>query len=297
MLVPSLLEQVHVHLVTQYQLVAAVAYAYGRRVDLVAVTDVYAVEVTADEHRNRVCRTVRNSSVEHFLIVGVNQTARNIAAPRHAVGPYENGRMYSKKRISQLNIVSSGQIKRRIYLQFVCFAQFDERRSDMLGRHADIPRAVRIIQAEAYVEGASVDFRRREGRVARVLHVEFGTVEALAQQSQLHTGADHAAEQPVLVSVLQRKALVGEQSYLVVKQRNAHAVIVFQQIQRHVRPDVHRLGIVLEPGEAHGIRRGNVQLLLLANGPGVVIRLQVPIMAERHVVLRAGLRDGEQQQR
>lgn len=44
MFVTSLLEQVDVSLVAQYQLVTAVADAYARGVDLIAVAYVYAVE-------------------------------------------------------------------------------------------------------------------------------------------------------------------------------------------------------------------------------------------------------------
>ena len=166
----------------------------------------------------------------------------------------------------------------------------------MLSRQARVPRAARIIKAEAYVEGTSVDVRRHKGRVSGVFHIKLRAVEALAQEAQLHAGTQHSAEQAVLVGVLHGQALVGEQSYLVVEQRHAHAMVVFQEVKGHVRANVHRPRVVLESGEAQCVYRRHVQLLLLSDGAGVEIRFQVPVVAERHVILRAGPRDGEQQQ-
>ena len=75
MFVTSFLEQVDIHLVADYKLMAAVADAYARCVHLVAVAYVHTVEAAADEHRHGVCRAVRHAAVHYFLVVGVYQAA------------------------------------------------------------------------------------------------------------------------------------------------------------------------------------------------------------------------------
>ena len=87
----------------------------------------------------------------------------------------------------------------------------------MLGRSAGIPCAVCIIQSEAHIERVAADLRVGESRIAGVLKVKLCTVEALHEQSELHTHSHIAAKELMPVSILARYALVSEETYLVVK--------------------------------------------------------------------------------
>ena len=119
--------------------------------------------------------------------------------------------------------------------------------------------------------------------------VHLRAVKSLAQQPKLHARAYHAAEKAVLISILHGQTLVGEESYLVVEQRKAHSVVVLQEVKGHVRTHIHRPRIVLEAGKTHSVCSRDVEFLLLADSTRVEIRLQVPVVAERHVILGASL--------
>ena len=79
---------------------------------------------------------------------------------------------------------------------------------------------------------------------------------------------------------------MGEQSELVVHKLQSYAVIGLEEIQRHIRPDVHGARVVLESGKVYCVSRRNVELRLLAHGCGIERRLHVEVVAESHVVLR-----------
>ena len=85
MQVPAPLKQVQVCLVSHKQLVASVADVDGRRVDLVAVAEMDAVEVAAYQHCHGIRRTIPQSGVHHLLLMGVLQAARDISPPSHTV--------------------------------------------------------------------------------------------------------------------------------------------------------------------------------------------------------------------
>ena len=78
----------------------------------------------------------------------------------------------------------------------------------MRGRQSDIPVAVAVVQSGTEVQSVAVNLRRRQCRVARLARLCLRAVEALAEQSRVYAGAYRAAEQVVLVGVLQRDALV-----------------------------------------------------------------------------------------
>ena len=94
-LVLTFLIEVDIHLIAYEQLVAAVGGAYLRRVYLVAVAHMYAVEATADEHRERVVGAVAQASVEQLLVAVVYQPSCYVGTPVTLIGLDEGGHRYS----------------------------------------------------------------------------------------------------------------------------------------------------------------------------------------------------------
>ena len=94
MFVLSFLYQIEIHLIAYEQLVTAVAGAYRRCVELVAVAEHHSVEHASEHECHRVGGAVANASVHHFLVVGVYQPACDVGSPGNSVGAYERRRFY-----------------------------------------------------------------------------------------------------------------------------------------------------------------------------------------------------------
>ena len=143
-----------------------------------------------------------------------------------------------------------------------------------------------IVETEAEVEGATVDLRRAERRVAAVLKVEVGAVEALTKHAYLYAAAKNTAEELLLVGIHKGEALVLKQTYLVVEQADAQSVDGVLDTHGHVAGEVHGAGVVLVTREVEGVDTDDVQLRLLACRRRVVVGLQIPVVTERGIILR-----------
>ena len=272
---------------------AAVAGLDGRGVVFVAITDNGSVEAASQEKRYRVIRTVRESPVHHFLVVRVHEPACEVDPIRHHVGSHEHRWFYCKKRTSQSNIVSAREIIAWVYLQFVGLAQLYERRIQVQCRKTHIPRPVLVVESATDVETAAVRLRRRESIVIGLFQVGLASIKTLAEHPQLCSHGQSSAEEPEPVGILQAESLVSEQTNLVVHQLQAHPVVRFQEIQRHVGRRIHRLRVVFKAHKVHGISPHDVQLRLLSHRSRVERRLHVEIVSEVHIVLCASPHSGK----
>ena len=79
MLVPSFFLEINVCLVSDNQLVTAIARIDGRRVYLVAIAEVDAMEAAANHYCDRVGGTVGKSAVKHTLLMGVYQSSCDVS--------------------------------------------------------------------------------------------------------------------------------------------------------------------------------------------------------------------------
>ena len=93
-LVSSFLLQVYVGLIAHENLMAAVAWVYGRGVHLVAVADVYAMKAAANHCRDTVCRAARQSGIHLFVVMLVEHTGTNVAPPHMPVVTQQTMRRY-----------------------------------------------------------------------------------------------------------------------------------------------------------------------------------------------------------
>ena len=152
----SLLLKVEVHLVADEEFVAAVAGIDGGGIHLVGIAHHDAVYVSSDEHRHGVCGRISCSHVHHLLLMRIDEACGDVAAICHSVGAHKEGRLYCKKRTSQLNIASAGQIIGGVHLQLVGLAETDEGRIDVLCGDAGIPVAVGVIESDGEVERVAV---------------------------------------------------------------------------------------------------------------------------------------------
>ena len=94
MQVAALLQQIEVCLVSYDQFVAPVADVDGLCIDLVAVADVYPVEVTTHQDCHRICRTVGESCIHHLLLVGVLQAPRHVSPPGDTIRTSQHRGLY-----------------------------------------------------------------------------------------------------------------------------------------------------------------------------------------------------------
>ena len=80
MQIPALFLEVQVNLIADKQFVTTMTKTDSVGVHLITVTQMYAVEATADKGCNRICGTISNSSVQQFVLVLIDQSCRNISA-------------------------------------------------------------------------------------------------------------------------------------------------------------------------------------------------------------------------
>ena len=124
MFVPSFFLKVNIGLITDKQPMAAVFEGRCAGVHFITVADVDAVERTAYESCNGVCRAVGDTPVKHSFLVRLYHPGCKVGPTGRSVIPHESGDRYSKKRITQFYIVSTCQIIRTVDLQLIGFSQF-----------------------------------------------------------------------------------------------------------------------------------------------------------------------------
>ena len=167
MQVSAFLKEIDVCLVAHKELVAPVADPYGRRIDLITVSQMNTADVSANEYRHGVRGTIRQSCIHHPLLMSVLQAPRNICPPGNTICTAQKGGVYGKKRIFHPNIVSACQIIGRRDIQFVLFPQFHRRRIQVSHRNTGIPVAMVIIDACIQVKARAVDVRLDKQRDSR----------------------------------------------------------------------------------------------------------------------------------
>ena len=107
MQVPAFLKQVQLCLIADVEFVAPVADVDSRRINLITVSQMYAVEITTYLYCYGSRRTIRQPCIHHPLLVCVLQPPRDICPPGDAISTSQDGCVYGKKRIFQPNIVST----------------------------------------------------------------------------------------------------------------------------------------------------------------------------------------------
>ena len=78
---------------------------------------------------------------------------------------------------------------------------------------------------------------------------------------------------------------MGEQSYLVVHQLQAHAVQCAQELQRHIRSNIHRTGVMLITSQRHIVGSHHVDFRFLAGSTRIKRGLHCPIMGKGCLLL------------
>ena len=133
-----------------------IAYAEAGSVKLIAVAYVETLKTTSDKGCHGVGRAASHTHIHVFLLMSILQTRGHIATIGHPVSAHEKSRVYSKKRISQLNIVSTCQLICSVYLQFIRLTQLYQGGCEVLNRKTDIPPAVLVIETRTQVKRLSV---------------------------------------------------------------------------------------------------------------------------------------------
>ena len=125
MFVFSLLYEIDIHLIAHEKLMTSVAKTKPRGVNLIAIGQHNAVKRAAKKGSHGVRGTVTDAPIEHFSLVCIDQSARNIGPIGSAIRAQQHRRFYFQERISQLYIVSSRQIIGSRNPQFVDVAHAD----------------------------------------------------------------------------------------------------------------------------------------------------------------------------
>ena len=156
----------------------------------------------------------------------------------------------------------------------------------MLRRQADIPVTLLVIESGTEVEAGTRRLGLGKGRVGRLLQIDTGAVERLANETALQTNAEGAAKEPLLIGILKAYFLMGEEADDIVHHLHAGAVVGLDEVKGHVGTDEHCLGIVFKARQRHVVGTADVQLRILAGCRRIKRRLRRPVMAERRIVLR-----------
>ena len=85
MQVPAFLKQVQLCLVADVEFVVPVADVDSRRIDLITVSQMYAVEITTYLYCYGCLRTIRHPCIHHPLLVCVLQPPGDICPPGDAI--------------------------------------------------------------------------------------------------------------------------------------------------------------------------------------------------------------------
>ena len=85
MQVAPALDEINVNLITDVELMTAIARVDGRGVGFVTITEHDAMETATDQHCHGIGGTVACAEVHGLLLIGIDQAPRHIAPPGHAV--------------------------------------------------------------------------------------------------------------------------------------------------------------------------------------------------------------------
>ena len=94
MQVLPLFKKVQICLIPNKQLVTAIPHVDRCGIDLIAVAEMDAVEVTAKHYRHGIRRTIRHACVHHPLLMGVLQTTRYVGSPHDAIRTSQSRGVY-----------------------------------------------------------------------------------------------------------------------------------------------------------------------------------------------------------
>ena len=156
----------------------------------------------------------------------------------------------------------------------------------MLHRHSGVPALVCVEKPDGGVELGTREVCVGKCRVVGIVKFHLRAVNRLIEHVHLRADAQVSAPEFEVEGVLQAEALVREEAELIVLEEHAHAVARLFYGKRHVRPGVHRAARVLV---AHGVRLeggGDVELRRTPCGGGVKLRLHLPVVHKRGVLLR-----------
>ena len=151
-----------------------------------------------------------------------------------------------------------------------------------------IPRLTGILDAEIHIETGTVGLSRRKGRVAGLSQIQLSSVERLTEHGQMDTSAQFASPQRLMVSILQKKLLVLEQTDLVVGEPHSGTVPRADEKQRQIHISKHYGGGVFKTGHLHAVSSLKVQHGRLSRRCGVIKGRHGPIIDKRRVVLSLG---------
>ena len=110
MAVAAARSDVNIGLIAHEEFVAAIANACSCGVHLIAVTNVYAVEISANHGCYRVGGTIAHSTIEHLFIVGITQTGGEICSLLGAIGIGKHAGQYRQMGIAQSESVACSKI-------------------------------------------------------------------------------------------------------------------------------------------------------------------------------------------
>ncbi len=94
MFISAFLLQIYIGLIAHKKLMTSVARIGGSCVHLITIPDVYSLKTSSYISRYRVCRTVGDAAIEHFLVVGIYQTGSDVRPVAIAIVTRQHRRRY-----------------------------------------------------------------------------------------------------------------------------------------------------------------------------------------------------------
>lgn len=132
MSVPALGEEVDVGLVGDGDFMRAIAHGDAVGVNLVTVTEHYAMKLAREIDGGGVVRTISYSCAQQSALIIIYEAGGEVGSICRKVSAQERRSGNGEEWITQLEGVATGEIDGGVYLQFVSFSECYEGRIEML---------------------------------------------------------------------------------------------------------------------------------------------------------------------